>query len=169
MDGHRASGYVQPPPGHLVPFLSPLFSKHHIWTAATACNSKAIHIRVLEKLPGNFQFEFPVQRSHPYWKINTGKIQVKRRIQYAYSSCIFPDMVKSTLKMQEKNKKLLAMYFQISSTSLCTKPERMRAGFWKRFWKYTGTARASVLETRTGPVPGNIQILDNLSSTIAGG
>jgi len=39
MDGHRASGYVQPPPGHLVPFLSPLFSKHHIWTAPTACNS----------------------------------------------------------------------------------------------------------------------------------
>ena len=37
MDGHRASGYVQPP--HLVPFLSPLFSKHHIWTAPTACNS----------------------------------------------------------------------------------------------------------------------------------
>lgn len=39
MDGHRASGYVQPPPGHLVPFLSPLFSQHHIWTAPTACNS----------------------------------------------------------------------------------------------------------------------------------
>ena len=39
MDGHRASSYVQPPPGSLVPFLSPLFLQHHIWTAPTACNS----------------------------------------------------------------------------------------------------------------------------------
>jgi len=165
MDGHRASGYVQPPPGHLVPFLSPLFSQHHIWTAPTACNSNNSwnpHERFKSKksveiLPSTLKLRQKKQLRTKDW---TAQNQIKRtKISETNSA----QLVQTEMLDDKRN-----IYFFSITTKQWSEGKSRRISMKQRCPRIFGMCWNKVCTaflTRTTPRQDNWSIPENLPKT----